>query len=47
MGGVVFGLFVPNVGSTSPSGRVVAFGVIEDLREVLEVDGGEDCGVYD
>ncbi len=39
MGGVVFGPFVPNVGSTSPSGRVVAFSVIEDLREVLEVDG--------
>ena len=27
------------MGSTSPSGKVVAFGVIEDLREALEVDG--------
>lgn len=34
-----FGPFVPNVGSTAPSGKVVAFGVIDDLREALEVDG--------
>jgi adenosylmethionine-8-amino-7-oxononanoate aminotransferase len=27
------------VGSTSPSGRVIAFGVIEDLRKALEADG--------
>lgn len=35
----MFGPFVPSVGSTSPSGKVVAFGEIEDLREALEIDG--------
>ncbi|KAN0096071.1 PLP-dependent transferase [Hyaloscypha variabilis] len=33
-----FGPFVRNVGSTSPSGKVFASGVVEDLREALEVD---------
>ena len=35
----MFGPFVPNVGSTSPSGKVVEYGLIEDLREALEADG--------
>ncbi|CZR64870.1 related to CAR2-ornithine aminotransferase [Phialocephala subalpina] len=35
----LFGPFVPSVGSTSPSGKVVAFGVIDDLKEALEIDG--------
>lgn len=35
----MFAPFVPNVGSTSPSGMVVTFGSIDDLREALEVDG--------
>jgi ornithine--oxo-acid transaminase len=29
---------VPSVGSTSPSGRVVQYGVIDDLKEALEAD---------
>jgi len=35
----LYGPFVPQVGSTSPSGKVVRFGEIEDLREALEADG--------
>ncbi|PVH83616.1 ornithine aminotransferase [Cadophora sp. DSE1049] len=34
-----FGPFVPHVGSTSPSGKVVNFGSIEDLKEAFEADG--------
>jgi ornithine--oxo-acid transaminase len=30
---------VPHVGSTSPSGKVVQYGVIGDLEVVLKVDG--------
>jgi hypothetical protein len=36
---MAFGPFVRNVGSTSPSGKVFASGVVEDLMEALEVDG--------
>lgn len=36
---IVYGPFVPNAGSTCPSGKIVRFGEIDDLREALEVDG--------
>ncbi len=35
------GPFVPSVGSTSPSGKVVHFGVIEDLKQDLETDNNK------
>ena len=38
---LVFGPWVPHVGPTSPSGKVVKYGVIEDLEEALEIDGDE------
>ncbi|KAE9371136.1 aminotransferase class-III [Stipitochalara longipes BDJ] len=44
-GQTAFGPFVPNVGLTSPSGKVVAFSVIEDLREAQELDG-EDIAAF-
>jgi ornithine--oxo-acid transaminase len=36
---LAFGPWVPQVGPISPSGKVVEYGVIEDLREALEIDG--------
>lgn len=36
---IVFGPFVPQVGSTSPSGQVVRYGEIEDLKAAFEADG--------
>jgi ornithine--oxo-acid transaminase len=36
----VFGPFIPQVGPTSPSGQVVRFGEIEDLKAALRTDGG-------
>lgn len=38
---LVFGPFVPNVGATSPSGKLIRFGELEDLREALEIDGSK------
>lgn len=34
-----YGPFVPQVGSISPSGHVVRYGEIADLRIALEADG--------
>ena len=39
-----FGPFVPHVGSTSPSGKVVNFGSIENLKDALEIDGENIAG---
>ncbi|KIY01538.1 uncharacterized protein Z520_03090 [Fonsecaea multimorphosa CBS 102226] len=36
-----FSQYLPNVGSTAPSGRLVRYGVIEDVRKALTEDGAK------